>query len=117
MYQIQDLNKDFPFSIYFFAVSNLGKLVWQISAKKLSFLYKQFLLIISFLILNVIFIIIVLIRVAFITLLERKILGFVQIRKGPNKVGFIGLFQPFADAVKLFTKEFNFMIIFNYFIY
>nr|YP_011011092.1 NADH dehydrogenase subunit 1 [Epilepia dentata]WPW49429.1 NADH dehydrogenase subunit 1 [Epilepia dentata] len=47
----------------------------------------------------------VLIGMAYLTLLERKLLGYIQIRKGPNKVGMIGILQPFSDAIKLFCKE------------
>jgi len=47
----------------------------------------------------------VLLAIAFYTLLERKVLSYVQLRKGPNKVGIWGIVQPLADAVKLFTKE------------
>ena len=45
------------------------------------------------------------VRVAFFTLIERKYLGYFQCRIGPNKVGFKGVPQPVADAMKLLLKE------------
>ena len=46
-----------------------------------------------------------LVAVAYLTLAERRVIGLMQLRRGPNVVGPFGLFQPFADALKLLAKE------------
>nr|YP_010700075.1 NADH dehydrogenase subunit 1 [Setora sinensis]WCH63221.1 NADH dehydrogenase subunit 1 [Setora sinensis] len=74
---------------------------------------ELFLLLIGYLIL----VLGVLISVAYMVLLERKILGYIQIRKGPNKLGIMGILQPFSDAIKLFSKEQIYPNFSNYIMY
>jgi len=63
-----------------------------------------------------IIIVIVFLSVCFLTLLERKILGYVQNRKGPTKVLFIGILQPVVDGGKLILKSMSVDKIYYFFI-
>ena len=65
----------------------------------------MFIYIISILLKVISIIIPLLISVAYFTIAERKLMGIIQRRKGPNVIGFIGLLQPLADGLKLFSKE------------
>nr|YP_010957108.1 NADH dehydrogenase subunit 1 [Antimora microlepis]WMY90383.1 NADH dehydrogenase subunit 1 [Antimora microlepis]WNH23259.1 NADH dehydrogenase subunit 1 [Antimora microlepis] len=62
-------------------------------------------IVINYIINPLIYMVPILLAVSFLTLLERKVLGYMQLRKGPNIVGPYGLLQPIADGVKLFIKE------------
>jgi NADH:ubiquinone oxidoreductase subunit H len=57
------------------------------------------------------------VAVAFLTLLERKVLGYVHICKGPNRVGFVDILQPFSDTIKLFSREHCYPLVSNYLSY
>ena len=65
----------------------------------------MFITLISLILKILIIIIPLLIAVAYFTIAERKIMGSIQRRKGPNVIGFLGLLQPLADGLKLFSKE------------
>ncbi len=54
---------------------------------------------------NVVVVTVLMLFVAYLTLVERKFLGYMQVRLGPNRVGWWGLLQPIADGIKSFLKE------------
>lgn len=88
--------------------SFINLLRWQNSAIDLNSIYELTVLLImnlSFSLSIIISYVIAMLAIAFYTLIERKLLGYIQLRKGPNKVRLIGIPQPFADAIKLFVKE------------
>lgn len=64
-----------------------------------------------YVIIRVLVLVLVLLRVAWYTLLERKFLSYSQWRVGPNKVSIVGIFQPIIDGLKLILKEYNFFFL------
>lgn len=61
--------------------------------------------VLAFLLVSLLVVVGILISVAFMTLIERKLISPIQNRRGPNTVGYLGILQPFADAMKLIIKE------------
>ena len=83
-----------------------AKPVFAGSIPVISILMAELLLFVLFSFLKILFVIVpLLISVAYFTLAERKILGTIQRRMGPNVIGTYGLLQPLADGLKLFIKE------------
>ena len=62
----------------------------------------------SLLMIFILCLLLLLVAVAFYTLLERKVLAYIMLRRGPNKPSYSGLLVPFADALKLLSKPFIF---------
>ncbi len=70
-----------------------------------TFLFDWLAILITLVIQTVVVVLPIMLVVAWLTYAERKVIGFMQVRMGPNRVGPLGLLQPIADALKLMTKE------------
>src|SRR3954470_5938832 len=77
----------------------------EFASNLLSFLPQWFQAIVWYGVVAVVLFITVILFMAFLTLAERRVIGSIQARIGPNRVGPFGLLQPFADVLKLLVKE------------
>ena len=98
----------YDFFIFDFLFSSHCLYIYIICSSRLNLRVEERrlrMVLVYYVIYSLIVIVPILISVAYLTLLERKILGYSQLRKGPNVVGLYGVLQPLADGVKLFSKE------------
>ena len=91
-------------------IVNLGNWLWGVLAAAVAWVVGQeyapaVLYVIKILLLIVSIVVPLLLSVAYLTLWERKLIGWMQVRIGPNRVGPMGLLQPIADGLKLLVKE------------
>jgi len=91
-------------------IVNLGNWLWGMLAAAVAWIVGQeyapaVLYVIKILLLIVSIVVPLLLSVAYLTLWERKLIGWMQVRIGPNRVGPMGLLQPIADGLKLLVKE------------
>lgn len=70
-----------------------------------TFLFEWLAILITLVIQAISVVLPIMLVVAWLTYAERKVIGYMQVRMGPNRVGYFGLMQPIADAIKLMTKE------------